>query len=540
MTIDLAVRLSTSRTDRHVTADLRDLTFRETAVGGFAHATMSLDRPLHIQPDEIAYYGRVYVYDARNGRTVWEGRLEDPGRGARGDGTVWRLTAMGPAAHAHDRTVPLVYADRRLDAWVTANAAARYIQMSRRVREGSGAEPVLQAQVPRNTVWVNGHVGRWAYRAVADAGMALGRVSASWDTGSTSADQQVRLGTDTTFTGFSSLDTDTWNTAGGTLAASRGGSPAITAGHTFAFLDVIRNTSNLTVADETVWAELYAVVVRGLLKDAAGADITTGYTLDTVLASQVVADLLGRLLTAYDGAAATVATTTYPIEQLAYPDGTDAARVLDDLMKLEPAFRWGAYESNTAGKHRFEWVAWPSTVRYEVDATDGFDSPGSADGLYNAVAVRWVDELGQVRTNRRTSTVGVLTDAGLTREAFVDLGDEVGTSGNADRAGDQFLAEHQFAPNAGRLVVARPVLDLDAGRMVMPWEIRPGHLIRVRGVLPRVDALNATARDGATVFRVWSREYSTAAAAATLELDSYAPSTARALADAKPVITRRR
>jgi hypothetical protein len=66
--------------------------------------------------------------------------------------------------------------------------------------------------------------------------------------------------------------------------------------------------------------------------------------------------------------------------------------------------------------------------------------------------------------------------------------------------------------------------------MVMPWEIRPG-LIRVRGILPRIDALNASDRDGVTVFRIVSAEYRASDAAATLELDSYARTVPRMVAD---------
>ena len=56
--------------------------------------------------------------------------------------------------------------------------------------------------------------------------------------------------------------------------------------------------------------------------------------------------------------------------------------------------------------------------------------------------------------------------------------------------------------------------------MVDPWEIRPGHLIRVRGIQARQDALNATSRDGETVFKVTAVDYSASSASATVELDS--------------------
>ena len=185
-------------------------------------------------------------------------------------------------------------------------------------------------------------------------------------------------------------------------------------------------------------------------------------------------------------------------------------------------------------------MAWPTTVRYETDVTDGYDSQGSADGLWNAVQVRWTDINGQVQTTRRTSTVAALTNAGITRETLLDLGYDIGSLANAQQIGDQFLALHGVAANAGRLTVARPVHDLITGMTVMPWQIKAGELIRVRGVLPRVDALNATARDGTTVFRIWSREYDIGTAAATLELDSSFLTQARLVATlARQQITRR-
>jgi hypothetical protein len=81
------------------------------------------------------------------------------------------------------------------------------------------------------------------------------------------------------------------------------------------------------------------------------------------------------------------------------------------------------------------------------------------------------------------------------------------------------------------------------GRQVAPWEIRPGRLIRLRGVMPHTDSLNATARNGITVFRVKSVEFNAADYTAHLELDAFAPSIVRALAVLKknhPTQQRRR
>jgi hypothetical protein len=533
--VPLSVRLVTSRADKHVTRDLRDLQFREVAIGGWASARMSLDRPLATQPDEILYYGKVYVYDTRSAQVVWEGRLEDPGRGARGDGQIWDLAAMGPAAHVSDRTIPLIYCDRQLDAWTIENTASdRYIELSKR-------SDALTGRVERGAVWVQNAHGRWRYDLLKEAGMALAVVQCSWDTGVTDAGCAMRLHTEVFGSGDTVDDADTFNTGGGVLTATIGGSPSIPATHNTAVLALRRTGANLTVADDNTWGEFTSVLIRSILKDAAGNDITSGYTNGYVYPDEIVKDLLGRVLGSYDGANARIEFAPTAFNHLSYPDGVTAGKVIDDLIVSNPDFRWGAYESNAVGKHRFEWVKWPTSIRYEADVLDGFDSPGSAEGLYNAVRVRWRDASGQIRSTRRTSAVGVLTDAGLTREGQVDLGDNAGNFVDVDAVGDAFLAEHGTPYNAGRLTVARPIQDLLTGRRVMPWEIKAGELIRVRGVMPRVDALNATARDGVTVFRVWSKDYAVSDAAATLELDSYAPSTARALAGLlTDNITRRR
>ena len=103
------------------------------------------------------------------------------------------------------------------------------------------------------------------------------------------------------------------------------------------------------------------------------------------------------------------------------------------------------------------------------------------------------------------------------RDAFDDLGDEIASSENATQVGDQFLDGHAAPPNAGTLTVARPIYDHERGTRIMPWEIRPGTLIRVRGIQPNTNSLNATGRDGTTVFSVIGVDYNTDSAAATLE-----------------------
>jgi hypothetical protein len=535
LTIPLSVRVKTARADKHITLDLRDLSLRSVAPGGFASATFSLDRPLSTQPDEIDYYSTVYVYDRRNGQTVWEGRLEDPGRSA-GDGQVWSVAAVGPSAQAQDRTVPLIYIDQSLsEGWIRADNVTPGATVGVGADIGLGANSSTQAiniQWPQGLGVVNNSRGVWRYTLIADAGQKLARVDYTWDTGATTSNNKVEAVTRSTDLASGEVArTQAWDTAGGTS------SPIVVVtdwpnGRSHVELRTLRDPGGAaTVPDDNSWASIRNVFILALRYDKAGAEITSGYTTNSLLASDVVADLLGRLLTGFDGANATVAATSYAITSLAYSGGVTAAQVFDDLMLLEPAYYWAAWESNTAGLNRFEWKAWPTTVRYEADIVDGFDSPGSAANLFNTVRVTYTDAAGKTKNVQRTQTVQALTDAGLTREGFLDLRTTgISTLANAQQAGDQWLAQRATPPNAGTLTIARPILDRTDGKMAMPWEILPGELIRVRGVRPSIDSLNATDRDGVTVFRIVGTDFRASDAAATLELDSYPLTTARALA----------
>lgn len=542
LAVPLSVRLRTSRRDMHIGREVHDLSFRSVSPGGFASCTVALDRPLTLQPDEIATYGRLYVYDARNGGVAWEGRLEDPGRTAGDGGEIWGLTAIGPSAHAMDRTHPLIYIDTGFDGWRKSS----YSTKSGTVETGETDDntEALFLRIPQGQDYVAGSPAADAiYQGARETGQKLARVSCAWVDGQVSATSEQRLHLRTNGGASATVaDSDTFTTTPGSMAQSVGGT-GFTNGDNVANLRIVRITTSGTTTSDLNWAAFTRITVVAMRYNPDGTEKTTGYTLDTALASDIVADLLGRRLTSFDGANANVTVTSYAIDQLTYPDGVDALTVLTDLMALEPAYTWHAWESNTADLYRFEWVGWPTTVRYEADVTDGFDSPGSADGLYNACTVRWKGASGRIHRTRRTATVTDLDNAvggALTREAMIDLGDDVGSSANAVKAGDQFLAEHATPPNAGTLTIARPIADLQAGRMVSPWEIRPGTLIRVRGVLPRVDPLNATARDGVTVFRVVAVDYNQGSNSASLELDSYPLSVARAIARANRRPVRRR
>jgi hypothetical protein len=529
--IPLTVRLSTSRADRHITADLHDLSFRSVVPGGFASARFSLSRPLTIQPDEIAYYGRVVIYDARNGNTVWEGRLEDPGRGVGGSGEIWELAAVGPSAHAHDRTVPLIYVDRALTRWYRTHVGgSSLVKDATDTTTEYELDDTLEALIltfPNGTPLPTNALMRMHYKAIHEAGQFLARIDYRFVCGWAATDAKVR----TYLYPSVSLERDNNFTTTETGLAPIVMTTDFATTKDVVDLRIMWDGPPVT-ADDGFWASIGGPYVMAQRYDKTGAVVgAAGYTTYSVKASEIVADLLGRLLTAYDGANATVTATTFGIEQCAYPDGVTPGAVLDDMMTVEPTFYWQALEQNPiTGKHRFEWVTWPTTIAYDASVVDGYSSTGSAEGLYNAVMVRWRNARGELKQTRRTQTVPELSAAGLTRDGFLDLGDEIASSTTAVQVGDQFLAEHATPPNAGRLTISRPIYDHTRGTMIQPWEIRPGKLIRVCDILANSDSLNRTSRDGVTVFKVIAVDYDTASASATLELDNESVSLSHMLA----------
>ena len=523
--MSLPVPLTVAVNGKAVTREAVGLSFRKDAIGGVQSISLRLSRPLDRYDPDLRPWKIVTIYDARSAEIVAEGRIAELGRSASSsDGQVFEVNCFGPAQHAWDKTVPLIYVDQSLtDGWRQVERIQKGGTWSQSSMPDNTADSAAEAQVFQfpegSTVATNDELTA-RYERLREAGQKVARVSATWDAGSTDANYRAKMFVRTNGAGGTAVFNATFNTAGGTTSgvvvtdwANDGKNTVDT--------KIVFTGATGKPANDNKWAAFSDIVIRGMLLNADGTD-RTSYGFNYVIAHDIVNDLLGRLLDQYDGATATVDTSgTYQIDSLVYPDGVAAGDVLADLMALEPAFRWTVGPGGA-----FSWELWPTTVRYEVSLEDGGSFPVTGQEQFNQVEVRWRDKRGRTRTNLRTAACPDLDAEGLTRTAHIDLGDEVASSNNADRIGDNFLARHRTAINAGTLNVSRPIRDLETGRMVRPHEIEPGELIRVRGVESYPDALNASSNDGLTVFRVWSVTYNSDSDTATLELDSYSRETA--------------
>lgn len=551
--VPLAVRIQTGLADRHITKHVRDLWYRSVAPGGFAACTVSLHRPIDVRQLDIAHYARLYVYDTRNGVCVWEGRIEDLGRSASDDGMVWEIGAVGPMAHTKDRTIPLIYVDNAIDSesWirvddVTPGGTFR-VGDDPGVLTGAADTQALVFQLPQALVITTNSRVAARYKRLQETGQKLARYDYVDDEGWTTSDMSIQCVTRTD----GSLATGENSRSATFSTAGHGSSPKVIttdwpSGRTTLDLRIIWTGGTVEVTNDITWAAVRDVVIQATRYNSSGSELTAAadYPSNTITADLVVNDLIGRLLTQYK--AANVATGGYDIDRLAYPDGVTAAQVLDDLMALNSDHRWLVFDqvdslgnptlrSTTSGKYGFEWTTSPTDVGYQASSRDGLELPGTSADLYNAVSVRWRHPSGEVRRTRRTQAVPELDDLSLTREAFLDLGDDIASSSAGIQAGDEFLAAHARPMAAGRLTVGYPItfyrskswgaLRLD------PWQVRPFETIRVTG-LSDAEILDGTPTvpDGFTSFFVVGTEYRASTNTVELELDRHPATTARGIA----------
>ena len=538
----IALRLKTRFADRRINTATNDFTFRKTAPGGFASATISLFRPIKFQPQEIGGFGKLYAYDTRNGNTIWEGRVEDIGKNSDDSGQIWELSAIGPGGYAQDRMRALFYVDTRMEAILPGQGS--YKATENTTDETANGDSAIRQFFPKGVTVATNDKTISYYQEMRAAGLKLARIDGSVWAGFTSAtDWRIRWWVSTPAPTFVNVRSSS-PVLGDMGTTSRVVGTDWTNGEDLCSFEFQYIAAGGTIGNDNTWILHYELAVQMVRKDLSGNDIVTSSEYNTasgILPHKVIIDLLGRMLPYYDDLAANIDTTSnYLITQLAYPDGTTANQVLDDVMNMIGTHLWEVLETNSeTGLYRFNWRTWPTAPRYDVGLNDGYQSPESVSDLYNEVLVRWKDKVGRIRTTLRTSSVQALTDANLVRTGYIDLSDNVGSLANAQQQGDAFLVNHAQIGNSGTLTIARPIIDRLTGRTVMPWEIQAGYLVRIKGIQPQLDFLNSS-RNGVTVCRIVSVEYNTGSGVATLELDDYSVDQQRQIAKLQSDLKNRR
>ena len=474
----VAVRIKTPTIDRDVSHLVSDLGFTTQAPGGHVQCSFRLNAGYDDFPD-LGPMSRVWV-TSTSGQNLWgAGYADTPGKGF--DGTEgFDLTFKGGVQLAEDESRELLYRDTGFDGFrlddtgVYALAASASAESSATFPDNGTPAIFLQFN-PGQPVGLNSTaaiyygphpmgIGAWAFSTRGgrnDSGYVL-----HIDAGSS--------------------ETRTMGVGTSTLSAAPVAMP------TTALRIRLRRAGGATnISTDDVWMGLGTHQVMGQMLDRFG--VPRSMTTAPVLASEVVADLVGRGLALIDRATAEIGTSSYGIDQLTYPDGASAAQVLDDLAEFEPDFFWWIGESATDSGHRFRFVPWPTTPRYELWSDDGIDFPGSESDLCDRVTVFYSDE--KDRKQSRTVTLAEKVTAGTATAndfvalerlagrqrsaAAVTLPDGVGSAANAYAAGVAILDKANTVAQAGRVSIRRKVRDLITGNWLDPAELVSGEVARV-------------------------------------------------------------
>lgn len=526
--IDLSVRINNARYDGMITGWLHDApSFNEADPGGMISASFVVDQRLGARSDIFQPYSRVYFMDKCTGDVVFEGDTTHAGRSFGADGNLLEVNVDGPVARLEDWSGKRIYCDSDMTSWERSfNSTVSATFEAGEDRGGSG-EDALTLAFPMNQHVENLHRCELGYKRINDAGQKLGRINYRFDAGqnSTSPGWFVRL--------IATAPSVVARTTGLLLAgqplsaAYVGPSWASTAA--IAYLQLIwtgSTSSTGTSGDDIVWASIMDLTVVAALFLKDGTARAGSAHNDYVTAQQVWEDMLGDpllLANTFDGPGAQLDPgDLYQFTQLAFPDGITPGGVAAELMRMEPdcTFLTGASDPVT-GKYGLTWLDRPTKVRYEcVVWEDDVDGSPQAVEQYNRFVTRYQSKVGDIRQSIYTQVIPEMDAVGRVRTKYADLGDISGDAAGALAANLASAKNHRFPNNGGKVTISRQIVDLFTGRTVQPWEIKPAYLMRLVGVNPAPDALNATASNGSTVCRIVNKSYDGSSGTATLDLDA--------------------
>jgi hypothetical protein len=586
--VPLGVRIydHASNLDMWVTRWVDELQFRSVIPGGFASASFRLHLPQSMYPVSAAWatraeriplvrlFNRVQVVDQRSSEIAWEGRIESAAR-VTDDGFAWDVGCAGGMVAATDITRPVFYIDSELTDWFYEPWLNEFVNKFNYSQEDD--QPSLKVTLdPANSPWQAGTSTRaYMHQLCRGTNQYLGRFSCTYmstQPQSTNGNQmraRADVYTPSTDTLQEGVDSTTLGAATARKVNKVGTDFTSTQAQAIYFdiydNDTVNNVSLPTSGPGS--ATFVNPVVVAMRMDRNGTNLTAAasYSADWVTVSQVVEDVVGRYLnggwtfgvldnpTPGSVGSANIyidKTDTSQITNLKFKDGATAADILNQLMTVQTDAYWAIWESqNTATndpaaqKFRFEWATWPAAPGYMVTSADGLDEQPDASNVYNFVFYQFQDrtaenlhifptQVQEYWDSDDASTAPLLQNR-VTRAATVKR-DGITPAATAFTNAAAWIAANGKEVNTGSVTVRRPIQFYDAGvdswsgagRMVDPWMVRPGKLIRIIDVPPQADIANFNHGTNAppsthagAVFKVVATNYDTTDNSCRLELD---------------------
>lgn len=537
--LPLAVRVRNARYDGMVTGWLHDEPkFGKLDPGGHDAGSIVLDQRLGFRTDIMQPFTRVYILDKRTGDVVFEGDATWPGTGVSSDtGPLVSVNIEGGNKRMGDWTGARIYIDRDFEAWKKTNTANVSTNVEAGDDRGGSGSDALTLAFPMDQHVEANHRAEAIYDRIREAGQEIGWLNYAWDGGHTSGSPGWLVRSIAT-PPSTVVRSQILSVAGGASSGAVWGG-SLPTDSTSCFLQLIwtdGSSSTGTSGNDIVWCSFLRIVVQAklLLKD--GTARLAGSYSDFINAVDVWNDLLGDQLSAvFDGPGAQLdAGTSFQIRQLAFPDGVTPQQVVDELMTFEPGCTYYIGASNPANnKYSVKWLERSPVPRYEAMVwIDEQESGIQEVDQYNRVVGRWRTPVGNLRITVATQTIPEMDAVGIVRTYWHDLSNTTGDTDNVAQANAKILADHRYPANSGRVTINRPIVDNWTGRTVMPWEIEPGAMIRIVGVNPTPDGVNAAVPNGGGTCRIVKADYGGSAGMA-LDLDGVPVSLLRAIMNTK-------
>lgn len=479
----ISVRLQTDARDEILGDKCRGLTYRKVSDGGYAGGTLKLIgrwEDWRLGPND-----HVFAYNGQNASVLWEGYCDNPGAQFDTDGESFEIGVQGAMTKAASKADPCLFLDTSHENWRSDD------RNDERLSDASTAESsawpdsevdALMVSFASGNPIAKGSEARMVHDLCDEAPMGIGGFGFKTKGGLNANGYQWRV----TLSNNGLVESGTMKTSTEF--------PAGVIGLTFPeagdILKIrLRRTKGATnIMTDRVWVGFATpVVVGNRLKLDGTRQLDSLTDLTVVKAQQVVRDVVRRMMPKVNPRLSLVENDgTYEIDQLCYPDPVRATGILEDLNLFEPDMLWLIGPSDAGGYHTFTYRAWDTTPRYEISVADGYEAPGGEIELCNRLVVGWVGPKGQKRSTEVTQYVAELGGSPATAGAEIrdadkiELDESVSSRANALRIGEQVLRLKNHPPKAATATIVRPVYDSVAGRMVAPWEIEPGYLVRVR------------------------------------------------------------